>query len=303
MQISYLTYQQVDKKKWDDCIGSASNGLVYAYSFYLDTMAKNWDALVLNDYEAVMPLTWNKKYGVYYLYQPAFTASLGVFGKNINADTVAAFLKAVPARFRYWDIYLNPANFFELKEFILYQRMNYVMELNGSYENLYSNYRENIKRNIKKSEQLKLVINKNISVSEVVTLAKEQATKFSAIDEKDFERFEKLYSLLYKKEKATAYAVYTPEKKLIASAVFFFSHKRAYYILVGNHPNGKTLGASHALINAFIKDHAGQNLLLDFEGSDIHSLAFFYSSFGAVEEKYPGIKMNRLPAPLKWFKK
>ena len=141
MQISYLTYQQVDKKKWDDCIGSASNGLVYAYTFYLDTMAKNWDALVLNDYEAVMPLTWNKKYGVYYLYQPAFTASLGVFGKNITADTVAAFLKAVPARFRYWDIYLNYANFFKLKEFNLYQRMNYVLQLNDSYENVYSNYR------------------------------------------------------------------------------------------------------------------------------------------------------------------
>ncbi|MEI9908814.1 MAG: hypothetical protein WDO71_03560 [Bacteroidota bacterium] len=23
-------------------------------------MARNWDALILNDYEAVMPLTWNK---------------------------------------------------------------------------------------------------------------------------------------------------------------------------------------------------------------------------------------------------
>lgn len=73
--------------------------------------------------------------------------------------------------------------------------------------------------------------------------------------------------------------------------------------MVGNHPNGKTLGASHTLIDAFIKDHSGQNLLLDFEGSDIHSLAHFYSSFGAREEKYSAIKLNRLPAPFKWFKK
>jgi hypothetical protein len=72
---------------------------------------------------------------------------------------------------------------------------------------------------------------------------------------------------------------------------------------VGNHPNGKTIGASHALIDAFIKDHAGQNLLLDFEGSDIRNLAFFYSSFGAGEEKYTGIKMNRLPRLLQLFKK
>ena len=95
----------------------------------------------------------------------------------------------------------------------------------------------------------------------------------------------------------------TKEGQLLATAVFFFSHNRAYYILVGNHPNGKTLGASHTLIDAFIKDHAGENLLLDFEGSDISSLAFFYSSFGAVEEKYSAVKLNRLPAPIKWLKK
>ena len=71
IQIRYLTNEQIDKIKWDACIDTASNGLVYAYSFYLDSMAKNWDALVLGDYEAVMPLTWNKKYGFYYLYQPA----------------------------------------------------------------------------------------------------------------------------------------------------------------------------------------------------------------------------------------
>ena len=92
-------------------------------------------------------------------------------------------------------------------------------------------------------------------------------------------------------------------QNFLASAAFFIFQNRAYYILVGNHPNGKTVGASHALINAFIKDHAGRNLILDFEGSDIHSLAFFYSSFGATEEKYCGIKLNRLPGLLKLLKK
>jgi hypothetical protein len=89
---------------------------------------------------------------------------------------------------------------------------------------------------------------------------------------------------------------------LIASAVFLFSHNRAYYILVGNHANGRTLGASHALIDAFIKDHAGNNILLDFEGSDIRNLAFFYSSFGSREEKYSSIKRNLLPGYIKWLK-
>jgi hypothetical protein len=180
--------------------------------------------------------------------------------------------------------------------------MNYVLNLDDSYENLYSTYRDNIKRNIKKSEQLQLRINKNIDVADVIKLSKEQSSDFSSIADKDFTQFKKLYRLLYNDKKATTYGVHTKEGQLIASAVFFFSHNRAYYIMVGNHPNGKTLGASHALINAFIKDHAGEKLLLDFEGSDISSLAFFYSSFGAGEERYSAVKLNKLPVAIKWLK-
>jgi len=303
VEINYLTYQQINKAKWDNCIDRADNGLIYGYSFYLDSMAKHWDALVLDDYEAVMPLTWNKKYGIHYLYQPPFTACLGVFGKELTAETVNEFLKSIPPTFKYWDIYFNPGNVFRLKDFDLYKRRNYVTKLNNSYDNLYAAYRENIQRNIKKSELYQLHINKNIVLSDVIQLAKEQANSFSAIADEDYNRFEALFQILHSKQKAVTYGMYTKAGQLIASAVFFFSHKRAYYIMVGNHPDGKTLGASHALINAFIKDHAGTDLLLDFEGSDISSLAFFYSSFGAVEEQYSAIKLNRLPKFIKWLKK
>ena len=303
MAIQYIPYNKIDKTKWDACIDKAPNGLLYGYSFYLVCMAKNWDALVLNDYEAVMPLTWNKKYGIHYLYQPPFTACLGVFGNELSAETVNEILNSVPVKFSYWDIYLNHGNFFKLAGFTLYERMNYVLPLNKSYEHLYSNYRENIQRNIKKAEQFGLSINKGIAVAEVTALAKQQAREFANLPAEDFKRFESLYQLLYQKEKATTYAVITKERQLLAAAVFFFSHRRAYYIMVGNHPNGKTLGASHALINAFIKDHAGQNLLLDFEGSDIPSLAHYYSSFGAREEKYSAIRLNRLPFWLRWLKR
>lgn len=301
--ITYLTQDRIDKKKWDACIDIASNGLIYSYSVYLDSMAKNWDALVLNDYEAVMPLTWNKKYGIHYLYQPPFTACLGIFGNRVNAATADAFLKVVPSKFKYWDICFNAGNLFSVPGFNLYERMNYVLPLNKPYEILYDNYRDNIKRNIKRSEKMNLVVKKNTGIDQIIPLVSEQARNFASLAARDFENFSELYSHLHKKEKAITYEVYTTEGQLMAGAAFLFSHNRAYYILVGNHPNGKTLGASHALINAFIKDHAGQNLLLDFEGSDMASLAHFYSGFGAAEEKYSALKLNRLPLGLKWMKK
>ncbi|HEU4859137.1 MAG TPA: hypothetical protein VFT15_04840 [Chitinophagaceae bacterium] len=111
-QIQYFLHKEIDKKKWDACIANAPNGLIYGYSFYLDCMAKQWDAMVLNDYEAIMPLTWNRKYSFYYLYQPAFTASLGVFGKNIDQQLVKRFLDTIPIKFKLIEISLNAGNNF-----------------------------------------------------------------------------------------------------------------------------------------------------------------------------------------------
>lgn len=303
MGIQYLPYHQVDKQRWDACIKRSANGLIYAYSIYLDTMAHYWDALVLNDYEAVMPLAWNKKYGIYYLYQPFITASLGIFGNQVTADLVNDFLMAIPAKFRYWDIYLNYANRFHLKHFTFYDRANFVLPLDKTYEQIHAGFRIGLKQSIRRAEQLNCAIRKDIDVNEVIALAKEQGKSFSPAKEEDYTRFKKLYDHLFQQQQATTYGVYMPSGELVASAVIFFSNKRAYYILAGNHPNGRTIGASHALINAFIKDHAGQDILLDFEGSDIQSLAFFYGSFGATKEMYSGLKLNKLPKLVQLFKK
>ena len=295
--ITYLQRRNVHDEKWNACISSSANGLIYAYSFYLDAMTDNWDALVLGDYEAVMPLPWRKKWSIFYLYYPFLTAQLGVFGSNLNAEIFGAFLNAVPKKFKLWDLSFNQQNLFPVDGYPLYERSNFVLPLNKPYDDLYKAYRENIRRNVKKSLGYGSRVKTDVFIDEIIALAKLQAQKNT---EKDFENFSKLFAFLKEKGMAKTYGVLSQKNELLASAVFLFSHNRAYYILVGNHPNGRTLGASHALIDAFIKDHAGQDLLLDFEGSDVRNLQFFYSSFGAEEEKYAAIKLNRLPWWARW---
>ncbi len=255
-QIKYLQHREIDKAKWDACITNAPNGLIYCYSFYLDCMAKHWDALVLKDYEAVMPLTWNKKYGFYYLYQPAFTASLGVFGKNLTEMLVGNFTEAIPSKFKLIEISLNRGNILSVPTGFSILRSNYILHLNKPYEELYKNYRDNHKRNITKAFQLGCSVSKEIAVDEIIQLNKEQLQHVDGTKPEDYPNFKKLYEFLKNKEQAKTYAIVDPKNKILASAVFFFSHNRAYYIMVGNHPDGKTIGASHALIDAFIKDHA-----------------------------------------------
>lgn len=297
--IRYMQREALDTEAWDWCISHADNGLIYGYSFYLDKMADNWDALVWKDYEYVMPLPWRKKWGVHYLYPPFLTSQLGVFGKSLTPEILCSFLTAIPAKFRFWEFSLNHQNLFALAGYNLQQRMNYVLPLQGSYENIYKAYRENIRRNIRKSNQYGNNAVTGVALDDIIALMKFQAL---SVPDKDMAAFKALYQDLSQRGMAKTYGIVSAGGDLLASAVFLFSHNRAYYILVGNHPNGRTLGASHALIDAFIRDHSGQNLLLDFEGSDLRNLAFFYSSFGAQEEKYAAIRLNRLPWWLRWAK-
>jgi hypothetical protein len=263
-------------------------------------MSPGWSALVMGNYLYVMPLPWKKKFGVHYIYQPFLTAQLGLFGSNLSPSLLKDFLDAIPKKFRLWEFSLNHENVFEIPGYQIFRRTNYTLDLSLTYEELYKNFRDNIKRNIKKSEQYGSYLRTGIPIAEVLDIVAEQNL---SVEKRDLDNFMKLYAFLESGNMAKTYAIYSKQDKLLSSAAVVFSHGRAYYILVGNHPNGRTLGASHALINAFIRDHSGQKILLDFEGSDIRNLAFFYSGFGAKEETFAAIRLNRLPWYMKLFKK
>ena len=83
MNARIISNEEIDRKKWDDSLLNFPCSLIYSQSFYLDAMCK-WDALVVGDYEALMPLPNRKKWKINYLYQPAFTQQLGIIG---NVET------------------------------------------------------------------------------------------------------------------------------------------------------------------------------------------------------------------------
>lgn len=300
-KIQYVKRSHIDPARWDRCIEEASNGLIYGYSFYLDHLSKNWDALIYNDYEYVMPLTWNKKYSFYYLYQPAFIASLGIFGKKPDDEIVQMFINNIPSKFRLVEISLNYGNHLSGTAGI-YQRVNYTLNLERTFDQLRSQFRQNVIRNSQKAAQAGCRYATDIEIDPIIDLSKQLIGHLPGINTVDYSNFKALYDFLKKSGKSITRGVLSQDDKLISSAVLFLSHGRVYYILVGNHPNGKTIGASHFLIENLIKEYAGQSLLLDFEGSDIKNLAFFYLGFGASEEYYQAIKWNRLPWWIRWVK-
>ena len=51
--IKYLTHNNIDKTRWDECIRRSFNGNIYAWSWYLDIVHPQWEALIENNYERV----------------------------------------------------------------------------------------------------------------------------------------------------------------------------------------------------------------------------------------------------------
>jgi hypothetical protein len=302
LNIVYLRHNEIDITKWDNCIAGADNGLIYSFSWYLDHMAKHWDALVLDDYKAVMPLTWNRKYGIYYLYQPFLTPQLGISGKKITKEIAEAFLQAIPGKFQFVEINLNTGNDFDIKGFQLKKGADYCLDLNRTYKTISSHYNENLKRNIKKAVAAGCEYKNHIPIDPVLKLAKSQLVHYTRLQKDDISRFKKLIEFLSSRNSASASGVYH-NNELLSCCIFFYDAERVYYILAGNDPKGKRISTSHYLLDLFIREYSGKDIVLDFVGSDFPSIAQFYKSFGAEPDYYRSLKVNRLPKLVKWLKK
>ncbi len=305
--IQYLKRNEIDIAKWDKCIAEAANGLIYARSWYLNNMADNWDALVFNDYEAVMPLTWRKKYGFYYLYQPFFTVSLGLF-TNTKAVGIADFLKAIPSKFTYWDIDISET--YTLPEpnpvaaLTVHRRLNLFLDLKKNASALTGQYSRLAKRSLEKSHKHNLVIVRNDTPEDIIALyRKTYHTEHPRIAGKDYRALIDCCNMAAGRRYLKTYTAHTPEGEAVAFYIVLYDNNFVYSLVGGSTANGKSMGAFYLLTDAAIQDHAGSNKIFRFEGSDISGIAFFNRQFGPTPAHYWHLRMNRLPFPVKFLKK
>ncbi len=303
MSIQYIEHQNIDLVAWDNCISRAVNGNIYVWSWYLDMMSSGWDALVEGDYETVFPLTFRKKAGIFYLYQPFFSQQLGVFSvKPITPEMVGAFLKAIPKKFRFAEINLNTYNKPDNSQFNISYNVNHELDLIESYEELRKKYSENIRRNISKANKQGIMVNTNVKPEDIINLFRNNRGKdFSHLKEYDYRKLQRLTYQCIGQSKAICYGAFTHNNTLCAGAILFFSHRKAIFLFSGTDKVARENGAMSFLIDRFIQDSAGNHLTLDFEGSNDPNLARFYVSFGATVLSYPSLVLNRFSWPLSYL--
>ena len=281
------------------------NPLIYGYSWYLDEAAPGWEALVLDDYEAVFPLTHAKKYFIHYLYQPLFTQQLGLFYKNLlGAEQLPDFIKSIPKKFRFIDISLNEANLFEDEENAsLIKRKNYVLDLEKPCSKTYKKFTVHTARNIKKAKKSthKIVLQ---NVDDVIRLyIKHKSEQTLQVTTKDYKRFSKITNAIQKNMMLKCFGVSNEKNEILASAIFAYCNNRITYLMGVSTKDGREKRAMYLLFDHIIEQHCEQSFLLDFEGSDIAGVAHFFKGFGAYKQTYHRLHINNLPWYIKWLKK
>lgn len=302
--IVYKKYKEIDKQKWDQCIQASPNGLVFAYSWYLDAVCDSWDALVLNDYEAVFPITRKSKVRIHYFFNPIFALQLGVFSKKtLTSELVLEFIEKIPSKIKLTDIYLNYANEYKGNEYEVTLRKCQQINLIDSYDVISARYSTNLKRNLAKAHKNKLEIVLSLDESVVVTLFKENGgDAIKDITEKHFTRLENLIRNMKTKKMAKIYECWSG-KELVATACFSICNGRITYIKGGSTKTGRDLGAMHMIMDEVIHLNSGKEMIFDFGGSSIPAVAKFNANFGVEEYTYQRLYRNNLPLLLKILKK
>ncbi|MGW8314108.1 MAG: hypothetical protein ACWGNV_00800, partial [Bacteroidales bacterium] len=73
MGIRYLSRKELDEERWNRTIAASRAETIYPYTWFLDSAADHWSALVIGDYRFLMPLVWKRKWGIPLIYQPFYT--------------------------------------------------------------------------------------------------------------------------------------------------------------------------------------------------------------------------------------
>lgn len=307
MAIFFLQRAQIDTEKWNNFIATSPQSILYANTWYLDTITPDWCALVMEEngqWQAVMPLPVRQKWRTKVIQQPLFCQMLGVFSINetVFRQATHAFLQKLPAYFRYISIYTGRffiqdglPNNYEIEHC-----HTHILPLHLCYDTLYENYTADRRLNLHRAKKMNWQIEKSGDINPLIALFKtyHAAQIEGGVAESAYQLLQKVAKAL--EEKKAMHLVYAlKDGKIEAGALFAMDRQRIIYLFNAASPLGRKGNARSLLIDQIIQQYAETGIIFDFESPEVESIASFYQSFGTKNEGYQSLHLNNLPFPLK----
>ena len=272
----YIRHHQIDFNKWDNMINTHINGRVYNQSFFLNQFCR-WDAIILDDYSAGIPLPISKKIGVRGLLQPNFIQQCLWVGQIPDKRTIAKIWSIIIAKFNYIQFNTNLPFDTDLTD-----RSNLIIP-SEKIHNIESSFSKTLKKNLKKALSKHTIHPKPKPSQTVKIYQKNYGHLAYHLKNADYQ---KLLNISGNSPEYFVHIHVLHNQNLTACLMFAVGNERAHYILgapskIGRNLNSLTVGIYEMI--QFCKEH---DLTFDFEGSNIPSVRDFYASFGSVNEPF-----------------
>ncbi|MBN1119410.1 MAG: hypothetical protein JXA77_19520 [Bacteroidales bacterium] len=297
MAIKILKHTAINKKKWDSIVESSENASIYMLSWYLDAVSPGWEALIQDDYAAIFPLPVKKKFGIKYLVRPNYSQCYRIVGNSITPEIEKKFLNTIKSAYRYAILRVASSDYLKLESFFTGINTNFELDLSKTYEELFSNFSKNHKKNIKSSRNKGLLIKEYLNIDDFVDFTRTSMDyKHVSFDSKVWSDMKILLHTLKKNCDGKYFATYDSAEQMCALTAIVNFKKRWYLLFNAANEAGRKQRALYFALDSFIKQYAGSHQILDFEGSNIPSIAYFFEGFGAIKTEYYSFEVNRLPA-------
>lgn len=292
-ELKVVAHSEIDRLKWNQ-MAALAQFPYFMHTDYLDACWPKWDALVLGDYEAALPLKIKKKLIWNTALHPLFIRSLEVIGDTTKASVFIHWLQENVDYFKlcFDESYPNFEN-----EVRLFQ----LLSLKNDYADIRKNYSENVKRKLKSFENSGLQVTEGNNMEGLVQLFKaEKADVYEQMNEKALLHLSQLMNLYISNGKGKLLEV-RKQDQLLAAAFFITEEKKCLYLKGIVNAEGKKIGGMQALFDTIIQAGANKWEYLDFGGSNDEGLAAFNRKFGSNDSKYVLLKQNKLPWPFNWL--
>jgi len=288
--IKFLEHNQIDFQKWDDCLNKCNNNNIYAQSWYLNLVCKKWNALVLEDYRAVMPLNHRTKWGIFTIRQPMFSQQLGLFSQNSEID-VDVFISAIPKMYLYINFNLNSQN--SNSSFSFKKNINHELFIDSDKSKIITKYSKSVQKNISKALNNSILISPKAETAEQFCQQKKELGKSYMNEQLNNIHYKLInYCLINNKGK-----IFSAQYNGLICCSIFISIFKNRLTLHSSYCNeiGKRNGAFFFLLNYIFNLEEYNNFTFDFEGSNLSGVANRNLGFGAKETYYQSIKFSRIP--------
>lgn len=321
MPLLLLRSSDINLAAWDACVAASPGrgGLPYAFSWWLQTTAGRWDAVVepapdgRGGYRSVLPLPVRRRPWGREVVQPLFTQQLGLL---LTADSqhrdLADYLALAAGAYPRFYTQLGAAQPWPALPpelgFTVSERRTHHLSLAPPYPTLLAGYCADYRRRLKRAGAEPAEMREVASAEGIIKLFRQtKGGEIASLRPRHYQLLSRLTTALQRRHELLLLELRAPTTgELLAGAVFVRQPGVLIYLFAASSAAGRQAAGPLRLLDEAIRRHAGTaGLVLDFEGSMLPGVARFFANFGAAPVPYAALTSTRQPRLfrlLKWMR-